>query len=277
MGTITFAGASGVYVPEEDVFEVVGDGTLNIDGSGRLYSLPNEESKALRYMLSTADTKIATVLLAAAGNTEGVLFGPAILTSTGNGYAARMNGGVVTLSRIASFSGAADLDSDSITIGLGGDLVLSYNTLTGALEVTSDGVSYLTATDSTYTTGLGEGVIFYSWTTTAQGITSLSYTDGGDPPPDVNPIVVINLKDRNLSVPEDDTGYTVVLRETETSTAILYQTGSGAIVDGAITIDNDAVGDVDDEVFATVHKAGATRADDLNASGYVTVIDGNEE
>jgi hypothetical protein len=270
--TINFAGGAGSYTPESG-FEVIGGGSLLIDGSGRLYSPTDEVRRALRYTGTTSGIKTAICTLAAAGNTEGVLWGPAMLNSSGTGYAARCNGGVVTLSRIVAYEGVAELDSDNVTMSIGDDLTLIWDPSDGSLDVYSNETLYLSATDGTYTTGLNESAYFYSWTTTAQGITEFSTGDDDEPPPDANIGLRIKLLDRLSSPPANDTGYTVVVREAINSTAVLYETASAAIVDGYIEIDSDSVGSLEDEVYVSITKEGVSVAADKNASGRLIVVD----
>lgn len=189
MTTFTFAGSAGAYViPEFTPLEIVGDGGLLLDGAGRLHAPTDESVKALRYTGEVGAILSSTVVLAAAGNSEGVYFGPAVIDDEGNGYSAQLNGGVVTLARLIALSqDGSELNSDSIVMDASGALTLTLNTATGDLTVLYEDSPQFTANDTTYAAGLKEAVAWYSWTGTAQGITAFIVPDAPPSGPAVNP------------------------------------------------------------------------------------------
>lgn len=177
MATITFAGSVGTYTSSADY--VVGNGSLLLDGSGGLYTAPDVTGKSLRYTGDSGELISASVKFELAGHlSESTIYGPAVLDSSGNGYAAVNLAGDVLLKVINAYAEGADLGSASITISPGEDLTLNYDPSTDQLVVMSGVTSYITEVDSTHTVGLGSALYVLSWDTSAQRIIEFTHSTG---------------------------------------------------------------------------------------------------
>jgi hypothetical protein len=267
-------------------FEVIGNSGVPATDEfllvemGKLYSPPDEVRRALRYTGSgsTTGVKIAEATAAGASSLGTLLWGPAMLDASGNGYAARVNEGAATLYVIVAYNGTGEaLDTAGATFDAGAKYRMHWDQDTGEIEVYVDETLIMEATDTTYdgTDGLKESVFFYSWDTSTQGITMFATeVDSGSPTPGLR----LEFISKDDTVPDDDTDYTVVVRDTIVSTSILFQTTEADLVSGRISITDNSVGDVDDTVHVTVYKEITTvEVPDgelsMRYSGYATVVD----
>jgi hypothetical protein len=205
--------------------------------------------------------------------TSGDKIGLWVIDTSGNGYVLRLSFAQTRIREITAFSISGDsLTTDDLgsTAGdhfrfevVGGTTLNAYKNTVLINSITIPADDYRAGFFSIFDDSNAIGA-------TAIG---LNWTDGDGP----NLGFRIEVFDKDDAPIANGTDYTVVVRENINSTAVLFQTTEAAVVDGAIDVVTDAAGDAEDEIAVWVHKAGAEIEDDLNAFGFVTIIDFDEE
>lgn len=195
--------------------------------------------------------------------------GAAFADASGNGYQLMVNSATCRIFLMTAWDIGAQLGADAASPVYAADDVFDFyrDCDTGVMRIAFEGVDIISRTSNVTTANMRAGV--FSRGNGPVGV--FTYVDNLVATENIG--LRIPVKTRLGTLPANDTGYTAVVRVAATSTAILYQTNTAAIVDGFIELDDDAVGDVDDEVHVTIYKAGASAALDKNAAGRALVVD----